>query len=103
MPENWISVVGGVSAKNGKPFVMFEWGGEKGQLDVEDARAHALLILEACQNAVGDAALFDWATSEMKLGTREAAAMIEGIRQHRTDHWGQPDLGMEFSDPPPEP
>jgi hypothetical protein len=31
MTENWISVVGGVSAKTGKPFLVFEWGNEKGQ------------------------------------------------------------------------
>jgi hypothetical protein len=99
--ENWISVVGGVSAQTRKPFLVFEWGEKKGQLDVEEARAHALLILEACSNAVSDAALFDWA-SDRGMPTEEAAGLIGVVRQHRADRWGQPDLGMEFADPPPD-
>lgn len=102
MSENWIGVVGGVSAKTGQPFLHFKWGEQQGQLDVQEARAHALLILEACSNAVSDAALFDWA-SEQGMSTEMSARMIDVVRQHRSDRWGQPDLGMEFSDPPPEP
>ena len=99
-----LEVVGGVSFQTGKPFVQMNWGKEVGQLDVERARHHAQLVIEAVQNAVTDAALYAWAVDEGALGLDQerAAGLIDALRQYRHDKWGQPDLEIEFSKPPPE-
>jgi hypothetical protein len=36
------------------------------------------------------------------MDTATAVGMIDVVRRHRADRWGQPDLGMEFSEPPPD-
>ena len=97
-----LSVIGGVSALTGRPYVEMEWGESIGQVEVEAARAHAMLLLEAAQNAVNDAAILDWARAEMDLDAETAVRMIAALRQHRADRWGQPDLELEFQRPPPE-
>jgi hypothetical protein len=93
-----LEVVGGVSFHTGKPFVQLNWGAEVGQLDVEAARSHAQLVLEACQNAVTDAALYAWATEKLELDGSRAAQMIDALRTYRDDHWGE----TEFSEPVPQ-
>lgn len=96
-----IEVFGAVGM-HGQPFVQFNWGGEVGQITVEQARQHALLILEASQNAVTDAALAGFAKDELKLDMPGVAGIIDGMRLYRSDRWGQPDLAIEFSKPPAE-
>jgi len=97
-----LEVVGGVSFHTRKPFIQLSWGAEIGQLDVDAARGHAQLVLEACQNAVADAAIFAWATDSLELDQDNAAQLIDALRRYRHDKWGQPDLETEFSKPPPE-
>ena len=97
-----IGVLGGVSFQTGRPYVQMDWGESVGQLEVESARAHAMLILEAAQNAVNDAALLEWCRNELDLDRERAAQMIDALRTYRTDRWGQPDLELEFQKPPPE-
>lgn len=103
-PGGAISVLGGVSFATRKPYVQLEWGNEIGQLDVESARSHAQLVLEAVQNAVSDAAIVGWATDQNELGldVNAAAQLIDAVRRYRHDKWGQPDLEIEFQVPPPE-
>lgn len=57
MRQKVISVTSGVSAKRGVGFVTVAWGDEVGQLSTEEARAHALGIIEAADAADFDAAL----------------------------------------------
>ena len=100
-----LEVVGGVSFQTGKPFVQMNWGEQVGQLDVEAARGHAQLIVEAVQNAITDAALYAWALDDdggLALDQQRAAGLIDALRRYRHDKWGQPDLEIEFSKPPPE-
>jgi hypothetical protein len=97
-----LEVLGIVSTTSGLPVVQLNWGENAGQIDVEAARAHAMLILEAAQNAVNDAAILDWAKADMGLETEVAVRMIDALRQHRADRWGQPDLELEFERPAPE-
>jgi hypothetical protein len=97
-----LEVLGIVSARTGQPVVQLEWGGATGQLDVEQARAHALLIVEAAQNAVADAAILEWAKDELELDLDRASALVDALRRYRSDRWGQPDLDIEFERPPPD-
>lgn len=99
-----LEVVGGVSFQTSQPFVQMNWGERVGQLDVEPARGLAQLILEAVQNAVTDAALYQWALDNngLALDQTRAAGLIDALRRYRHDKWGQPDLDLEFSKPPPE-
>lgn len=97
-----LEVVGGVSVLNGRPYVELTWGDNTGQIDVEACRSHALLMLEAAQNAIADAALLEWAREELELDLERAATMIDRLRQYRRDRWGQPDLELEFERPAPD-
>ena len=97
-----LEVVGGVSFQTRRPYVELTWGEQAGQIDVEAARAHAMLVLEAAQNAVADAALLEWAVDELEVGADRAAQLIDALRQHRADRWGQPDLELEFARPAPD-
>lgn len=97
-----LDVVGIVSAESGKPIVQLSWGEQAGQISPEQARAHALLILEAAQNAVADAAILGWARDELNVDLERGAQLLDALRRYRADRWGQPDLQLEFEHPAPE-
>jgi hypothetical protein len=97
-----LMVVAGVSAMTGKPYVQIEWGQNRGQVDVDEARGFARNVLEACANGVAEAALLEWARDELDLDLERAARLIDALRHYRHDRWGQPDLDLEFEQPPPE-
>lgn len=101
-PAGPLMVVAGVSHRTGKPFVQIEWGEQRGQVDVDEARGFAQNVLEACSNGVTEAALLEWARVELKLDLDGSARMIDALRQYRHDRWGQPDLDLELQTPPPE-
>lgn len=95
-------VVGLVSHQSGEPRVEMTWGGERGQLDVDEAREFARNVQEACTNAAADAALLAWARDDLKLDLDRSAALIDAFRRYRHDRWGQPDVVAEFEAPAPE-
>lgn len=100
-PAGPLMVVGGVSHRTGKPYVQMEWGEQRGQSDVDEARDFCRNVLESCANAVVEAALLEWARVELKQDLDGSAQMIDALRQYRHDRWGQPDLDLELQ-PPPE-
>lgn len=59
-----------VSGRTYEPLIQMEWGNEAGQLDLDDARQHALGILEACEAAESDEFVFKWLTRDI-IGTTE--------------------------------
>ena len=102
-PAGPLMVVGGISHRTGEPFVRIEWGEQRGQSDVDTARGFAQNLLEACTNAVADAALLAWGRDELDLDLDKAAHLIDALRRYRADRWGQPDLELELETPaPPE-
>lgn len=101
-PADPLSVLGIVSFQTGQPFVHLRWGENVGQLTPDEARQHALLILEAAQNAVADAAITGWAKDELELDPERAAQLLDAHRRYRADRWGQPDLDLEFGHQAPE-
>jgi len=73
----------GVSARTGEPFMHLRWGDQAGQFSPEDARAHALRILDAAAASEFDAALVKALTSEMELSHEDAVRFLGLIREAR--------------------
>jgi hypothetical protein len=66
----------------GEPFVHMHWGDESGQLTTEEAREHAIHMVEASAAADFDAAL--WAVfGRMGIEPDRAAQMLALMREER--------------------
>lgn len=73
-----------LSVADGTPLIKMQWGNESGQMTVEEARAHALHVLEVAEAAEYDAAYHRFLTEEMGLDDPEKAAYMVGLlREHR--------------------
>jgi hypothetical protein len=71
-----------VNSTDKNPAVSFIWGSNKGVLDPITARGYAMQIIEACEAAIQDAALYRAITSNG--GTdQDAFGMINLVRDHR--------------------
>ncbi len=57
-----------VSGRTLEPFVTITWGEYRAQLTPEEARQHALIILECAEAAETDAFVFNWLTRDV-VGT----------------------------------
>jgi len=85
-----ISVSSGVSARNGGGFVTIRWGDMGGQLSPEEARQHALAVIEAADAAEHDAAVVafmlsgkSWPADPNDLETWRAFELLAAIRNYR--------------------
>lgn len=85
MPDaNRIEVQSIVSAADGKPYVQLKWGDQVGQLTPDEARQHALALLDAANAAETDAGLLRFIRQQG--GTeRQAAALLAHFRTYRGD------------------
>lgn len=59
-----------VSGRTMEPLVEIQWGDRKAQVGLEEARNHALHILECAEAAESDAFVFGWLTRDI-IGTAE--------------------------------
>lgn len=59
-----------VSMRTREPLVLITWGDQSGQLSPDEARQHALRILECAEAAESDAFVFGWLTRDI-VGTAE--------------------------------
>jgi hypothetical protein len=57
-----------VSGRTMEPFVEIVWGEQRAQLSLEEARNHALYILECADAAESDLFVFQWLTRDV-VGT----------------------------------
>ena len=78
-----MSVESMIASKTKQPTVVCTWGAMRGELAPVQARGYALQILEACEAATQDAALYDGITRTMGMDERGAFAMITLVRDHR--------------------
>lgn len=70
----------------GRPFVAMMWGGERCQFTPAEARAFALVVLEAAEAALHDAAFVAWLQGPpLGLTLRQAAEVLAEQRQYRAD------------------
>jgi hypothetical protein len=58
------------------PYVQISWGAEMAQMSVEDARAHAVRIIEVAANAEADAAFIRFMRERLDLDSMEQVAAI---------------------------
>jgi hypothetical protein len=61
-----------ISGRTMEPLVEIHWGDAKAQMSVDEARQHALAVLECAEAAVSDAFVFAWLTRDI-IGTDEDA------------------------------
>lgn len=80
-----ISVQSIFGAKSGEPLVDFKYGLEHFTLTVAEAREHAIAVLDCCNAATMDAAVFRWLTLQMGMDTAAAAHAIGDLRRFRGD------------------
>lgn len=55
-------------------------------LSIEEAKHHALAVIEAMNAAVTDAFLVAWLQDEMKLEDPQIGAMVQKFREYRQTH-----------------
>ena len=72
-----------VSARDRKPYVTLRWGDEAGQFTPDEARAHAMVILECADAAVSDAFLFGFMTGRIGVGGADAGRVMAEFREFR--------------------
>jgi hypothetical protein len=72
-----------VASQSKQPVVVFNWNENRGELSPVEARGYALQILESCEAATQDAALYDGITRTMGMDEQKAFAMITLVRDHR--------------------
>jgi hypothetical protein len=72
-----------VASKSKQPVAVFKWGTMRGELSPVQARGYALQILEACEAATQDAALYDGIVNALGMDEQRAFAMITLVRDHR--------------------
>jgi len=82
--ESRISMASGCNAE-GKPFVHYIWDSsqKKCQWTPEEAKQHALCLLQCAEAAEHDASVFGLLTKEMEFNKEDAARFIGNLRNHR--------------------
>jgi hypothetical protein len=78
----WVTSL--VAQRDQHAYVQIDWKGEKMQLSVGEARAHAHCILEACEAAEMDAVLLQYFQHDLGLGVEKAVAILQTLRQYRS-------------------
>ncbi|MGH9962237.1 MAG: hypothetical protein ACREBC_34795 [Pyrinomonadaceae bacterium] len=68
--EGMMFVTSIMSGRTFEPLVQIEWGEKSCQMGLEEARGHALGILEAAEAAESDAFVFQWLTRD-NIGTAQ--------------------------------
>lgn len=79
-----LEVMSLVSMRTGKGIVQFEMGSTRIQLSVEEARQHALIIIEAAMAAETDELLVRFLKERIGLGPKAANAALADFRTMRT-------------------
>lgn len=69
--------------KNRKPFVIIKWGDQSGMFTPDEARRFALRVLATAEASVGDAFWWEFVEKDLKLGDKEAAALMVRFREWR--------------------
>jgi hypothetical protein len=76
--------------RDGEPFIQLILGDKIiAQQSVEQAREHALAILEAAEAAEQDAFLVHFAKTEIGVGENEAAKLLMSFRDFRREQTGK--------------
>lgn len=75
-----------VSNKDERGYVRLVWGTEEGKLTPQEARMHALRILEAADAAESDSFIFEWLKTRVNLsGFDNRLAVLRDFRKMRVE------------------
>lgn len=75
-----------VAMRNREPYVVISFENPKtnrAQMPIEEARAHAQLVIEAAEAAIQDAFLIEYFTEKFQLTISEAARVVGDYRVWR--------------------
>lgn len=72
-----------VSARTGEPMVMLTWGEQAGQVTPEEARQHAMIVLEAAASAEMDSFLFSFLVHRVQTDPGRAGELLMEFRAWR--------------------
>jgi len=78
-----------VSSKTRKALLQIEWGSEKAQLSVLEARQHALAILEAAEAAHTDELMLKWLQESVGMDEQNAMGALTSLRDARVAERGE--------------
>jgi len=81
-PQIWVNSI--VSSKTLEPWVTVEWGERRGQLRPDEARAHAVGVLEAANAAESDAFVMEVLMKDAALSLHTAFQALVDFRAWRT-------------------
>jgi hypothetical protein len=97
MRSDDLQMESGVSAKTGEPFMHLRWGDQAGQFSPQDARDHAMRIIDAAAASEFDAALVKALVNEMGLDHETAVRFLGLMREQRggTDQASTRDTGPQ--------
>ena len=82
-PSGVIEIASGVSAFTGAGFVTLRWASESAQMTPDEARQHALRILECAEAAESDAAVFAFFRARLEVEPAVAGHMVADLREYR--------------------
>lgn len=82
--EGTILITSLVSSRTREGVVQLEWGDKKAQLSCEEARQHALRIMECAEAAESDAFFIEWLQTNLSFSMETAVQMLENFRSYRT-------------------
>jgi hypothetical protein len=72
-----------VSQKTGEGVVELQWGEKQAQLSIQEAREHALGVLEVAEAAETDAFIVEFFEQELKVPRENALALLVNFRGYR--------------------
>jgi hypothetical protein len=77
----WVTTL--VSSRTREGVVEFTWGEKRAQLSVQEARDHALVVLECAEAAETDAFLVHFLENELKMDFDRAVGIMRSFRSFR--------------------
>ena len=74
----------------GEPFIQLIKGTEIiAQMNLDEAREHALAVLEAAEASEQDAFIYDWVKNKVGCGPEQAAGLLGDFRRYRMERTGK--------------
>jgi len=81
--DGMINVSSIVSATTGEAVIQFTWGEKRAQLTVDEARQHALGVLECAEAGETDAFIVEFFHKELGMEMQKAVEVLRMFRSYR--------------------
>ncbi len=84
--SNVIHIESIVSGADGRPYVTLEWGTQSGQLTPNEARMHAMSLMEATDAAESDALIVKFLREKVGASDSAVVGVLSEFREYRTQN-----------------